>query len=80
MSNELQKGIWFWQANRNPSAHNEPDYWRPYTTAENAILEKAYHEGQRSAGVGDYVVDFDRGIQYKLSDHTKTRPIKRDCF
>ena len=80
MSNNIQQGIWYWKSNKHPASNYEPDTWRPYTTAENAILEKAWNEKQNTAGVGDYVVDFRRGIQYKLSDHTKTRPIKRETF
>jgi len=72
--------IWFWMANRHPANHTGPDIWKPYTNSENSIIEKAFQENKDSVGVGDYIVDFGRNIQYRISDHTKTRPIKREKY
>jgi len=76
--NQNGKGNWSWQSDKNPSSHTGPDHWKPYTKAQNEIIEQAYEDGKDEVGVGDYVVDFDEGHQYKLSDNTKTRPIKRE--
>jgi hypothetical protein len=72
-----QRGTWSWQSNKNPGQHDEPDHWKTYTGNEQAIIEDAYQNDKDSVGVGDYIVDFDQGIQYKISDHTKTRRIRR---
>lgn len=80
MCNRTDKGTsgtWKWQSNKNPGQHDEPNHWKKYTNAEQQVIEDAYQNDKDSVGVGDYVVDFDQGIQYKISDPTKTRRIRR---
>ena len=72
-----QRGTWYWQSNKNPGYYDEPDQWKQYTQAEQEIIEDAYQNDKDTVGVGDYILDFDQGIQYKISDNTKTRRIRR---
>ena len=71
-------GVWSWQSDRNPSGYTGTPHWKHYSRAENKIIEQAYHDGKGEVGVGDYVIDFNEGHQYKISDHTKTRHIQRE--
>ncbi len=80
LENSNRPGIWYWMSNKFPRSPSEPPMWKPYTESENIILEQAFAEGRKEAGVGDYVVDFSRNIQYKLSDNRKQRPIKREVY
>ena len=73
-----QNGVWYWQSDKNPSAHAGTDHWKPYTNEENTIIEDAFNDDKDCVGVGDYVVDFKRNVQYKITDNTKTRPVKRE--
>lgn len=80
MQHPHEKARWYWLSNKRPWDHTEPDHWKPYTAAESRVIEDAYQKNNKTVGAGDYIVDLTQNIQYKISDESKQRPVKRKIF
>ncbi len=79
-SQRIENAKWFWLANRDPWSHNDPDRWKPYTDAESEVIEKAFQENKKSVGAGQFMIDLTQNIQYRISDPSKYRPVKRQIY
>jgi len=80
MQDPNEKARWFWLANKRPWSHQGADHWKPYTDAESSVIEEAYQASKQTVGAGDYIVDLTQNIQYKISDPSKQRPVKRQVY
>ena len=80
MQNNHEKAQWFWLSKKDPWSHTEADRWKPYTRAENRVIEQAYQGNKETVGAGDYIVDLTQNIQYKISEESKQRPVKRKIY
>jgi len=80
MQDSKENARWFWLANKGPWSHTDADHWKPYTDSESSVIEQAYQAGKQTVGAGQYIVDLTQNIQYKISDPSKQRPVKRQVF
>ncbi|CAF1365569.1 unnamed protein product [Adineta ricciae] len=68
---------WLWKSNANPFSKSDLDEWTPYADVENLIIEKAYMNGEPTALLDDFTIDFHDRLQISNSDSTRQRPVKR---
>ena len=66
-----------WNASADPFANTDPAKWRPYSLADNKMIERAFAQGQAQTMLNDYHIDFKELLQISKSDVNKQRPIKR---
>lgn len=67
---------WMWQSNPNPWSKTEKPEWRHYSDVENLIIEEAYTNGQTSAIVDGYCIDFKHRVQIADNNNNKQRPVQ----
>lgn len=80
MSESREQARWFWLANRDPWSHQDPDHWKPYTDAENSVIEEAFRKKKEMVAAGQYMIDLTQNTQYKITDPGKYRPVKRQIL
>ena len=76
-SRSAQRQVWYWKSNPNPWAVNETEEWTPYNDVENEIIEDSFKQRFQIVQLDDYWIEFKLGIQYRKTDDSKQRPIKR---
>lgn len=67
---------WYWNSAMNPWSSDES--WIKYTDIENEIIEDAYEAKKLEVEIdNDYIISLKYKVQYKTSDKSKQRPLKR---
>ena len=68
---------WMWNSNTDPFSKSQPIEWRPYSDAENLIIEEAYTAGQIHAILPNHRIDLKHNLQISNSDSNRQRPVTR---
>eukprot|EP01012_Entosiphon_sulcatum_P011921 TRINITY_DN17418_c0_g1_i3.p2 TRINITY_DN17418_c0_g1~~TRINITY_DN17418_c0_g1_i3.p2 ORF type:complete len:560 (-),score=81.36 TRINITY_DN17418_c0_g1_i3:1682-3361(-) len=68
---------WYWKADLD-KPDDSVDAWQAYGAAENLRIETAHRKRRKTAKINEtYRIDFQEGIQYKVADTEKQRPVLR---
>ena len=77
-SSSNKRVLWFWQSNASPWKQNETKQWSRYSDFEVEHIEEAFQNGQKESELNDYVINFEQKIQFKKTNPTRQRPVKRE--